>query len=914
MKICFHISFFYCLFHFIIKKEEGKGMNISKFYRQSSCPKMAQLDGMIKSPLNRNYILSKQIRTVCYMLCAKESRERILNRVSAELKEAYKELPKSFAWQEKEWLNADLGKIERFMDFLTADKLIPVACDKLVEQRLDVIMPDGSMNLTCLVPLIVQKADVPSHVRALFIHPGKTNRSMGGKSHSTKAESDLNAIVAKLVLEEEYPNIEIDVVYLTNDGDRDSGITSFVKNGTKKSNLHQITYSTFYSKEGVFDRNRMLSLACEVVESQVAQECDGCRKQYLCQTPLFPSKTSSSMSLDEKLAEVEKKKELARYHLPNYTDEQFEVVNFGSGAMVVCAGPGSGKTATLAGRIYHLVKEEQIPPELILVVTFTKKAVGELKERCLGFLEEKQVPTICTFHSFCYKVLRDNKHLLQNGTVVALTDMAKIDIIKNLVSVLPKMKGFNYDCTDGEYGLYRTISKRITEYESWGVEEFLRKYDCDESFFNFYDQFKLAVEDGGYITFDQMVTLCNELLEHHPELLGVYQDVYRYVMVDEYQDVNEEQVQLLYSLVKKHKNIVVVGDDDQTIYSFRGSDAKFMINFDKDFPGAKKVVFTKNFRSSKAIVEAAKMLIANNKKRIAKDIESQKGDFGKKELPPVIIPSMDPLVIDGLIDSLIEEGYTYGDIGLLSSQNKYLNSLHRELKAPTVLSKSYLGEDAFFILFYSVARLYLDRKDDTAAYQYFRLFNADFSVVKDEDSLLSTVLKQCGIQAVEDVQSMAMDCSCGYENAVNDLFNYFCVLEQQQENLLGALDTLLLLTGWTSSNVGDELKDIIDNNKFETLADMVAYLNDLMAYEPESVRVEFEKEDKITLITSHESKGKEYKVVIFRNDILKKEDMEDVRRVTYVTVTRPMERVYILQGEDTKFDVSEEIDHIVLEV
>lgn len=885
-------------------------MNISKFYRQSSCPKLVQLDDMIKGPLNRNYILSKQIRTVCRMLCTKESGE-ILDKVREELAIAYRELPRTFAWQEAEWLDADVGKVKRFLDYLTMEQLQPIAYERLVEQELRVELPDGSMVLSDFVSMLVQKDGGP--VRALIIHPGKSERSMKGHSYSKKVEGDLRAIIAKLALEKEFPHIEIDVVYLSNDKDSGTELTSFLVNDTAKSNLHRITFGSYYSKEGCFEVERLLKLAVDVVASQTAQECDDCRNKMICQTPLFTNASADISSVDEKIATEEAKKADDGYRLPSYTDEQERVVQYNGGSMVVCAGPGSGKTATLVGRIYHLIIEEKVPPELILVVTFTKKAVGELKERCLGFLEECRLPNICTFHSFCYKVLRDNKRLLKNGKVNVLTEIERLNIIKNLVSVFPKMRGFNYAKEDGKYGLLKTIAKRIDLYEEKGAEELLNQYDCDESFFSFYEQYRLAVVDGGYLTFDQQVECCNALFDKHPELLRVYQDIYRYVMVDEYQDVNEEQVRLLYALTNRHRNLVVVGDDDQTIYGFRGSDSKFMIGFDKDFPEAQKVVLTKNFRSSKSIVEASKMLISNNQHRIAKDVESCKGDFGKAELPPVIVPSMDPRVIDELINSLIEEGYQYGDIGILSSQNKYLKALHKELRTPTVLSKSYLGDDAFFVLFYSVARLYLVPSDDVAAYQFFRLYDSSFFVERADGSLLDTVLGLCGIRAVEDVQCGAMDCSCPYTKAVNDLFNYFCVFGQQ-ERLEDTIDTLLLLTNWKGSDVGKELKELVTNNGLETLSDMVKYLTDLMNYEPESVRVEFKKENKVTLITSHESKGKEYKVVIYRNDSRTDNGMEEFRRVVYVTITRPMERVYILQGEDTKFDISQEIDHILLEV
>lgn len=886
-------------------------MNVSKFYRESRCAKAVQLDGMVSGPVQRSVIMSKESRTACYMLCAGEGKETILNRIRKELSLAYQGLPKTCGWQVKEWVSMDVLKIERFIDYLTSEHLKPLACDKLVEQRIGVAMPDGSENLSCLVHLIVQAES--GAVRAFFIHPGKSSRSVKGRNHSTKAESDLSSIVAKLALEEDYPGIEIGVVYLSNDKDSATDLTDFLVNDTAKSNLHRLFYDEYRSKDGVLNKEALLELAKEVVSSQTAQDCETCRQRMMCQTPLLYQESSKTFnSVEERISEKTDEKSRG-YVLPTYTEEQSQVVNHTDGSMVVCAGPGSGKTATLTGRIYHLLVEEKIPSEWLLVISFTKKAVEELKERCLGFLDESKLPKICTFHSFCYTILKENKHLFRNGKVKVLGERDKIEIIRNLVSVFPRMRGFNYDVDEGRYGLLKTILNRITYLEENGVEAFCNKYDCDEKFFEFCEQYKLAVRDGGYISFDQQIEYCNLLFAKHPEILQIYQDIFKYIMVDEFQDVNDEQVKLLYSIAGKHQNLVVVGDDDQTIYGFRGSKSEFMLGFDKDYPDSEKVVFTKNFRSSKAIVDASKMLINNNKHRIQKDVQSCKGDFGKKEMPPVIIPSMQPEVIDGLIGSLIEEGYQYGDMAIISAQNAPLRALHKALKAPTVLSKAYLTEDAFFILLYSAGCLYLNQNDDKAAYQYFRLYDDMFYVVKQgNESLLSAVLRECGLENVNDAQG-GVPSNVPFARAVSDLFNYFCIFEQN-DSLPGMVDILLLLTHWNESDSGDVIKETILNNGFETLSQMVSYMSDIVMYEEEGLRVELKKEDKVTLITSHESKGKEFKVVIYRNDTLTGDNMEEVRRVVYVTITRPMERVYILQGKDTKFDISKEIDHVLLEV
>lgn len=871
-------------------------MKIQSFYRQSRCEKMAGFEKLIFQE-GRHLILKKATDMVCTLLMAGTERKVLLSQVRDFLKNEYEKMPVAFGWQHKQYMH-DVMLYYRLFSYL--EENYPVLLKAHLSTFFEVAeeLPDGSCVLEGKVHLLYQDEDGRYH--GMIIHSGTCSRSVKGKTIHTTAATDLHSMVAKYSLEKEYPDIVIHPVYLTHKEDKPDRIrTSFEVSDYASSNVHSLYYGDYYEDAtDVFDYETFGMLIQNVVNTRKQDSCYGCSWGHLCKTPLLSFE-------DPKESAVTEEGVSGGYVMPIYTAEQLEVVHHVDGPMRVCAGPGSGKTATLIGRIKYLVEECKVPPQFILVVTFTREAATELKNRCLSFLDENNLPKISTLNAFCYGVLRENEDLLDRELNI-LTDTEKMRIVKNMVSVLPRLTGFKYaereEDNYGPNGLYKTVSGRLDKYFSLGDYAFFQKYpELGSDFVDFARMYQEIIESKNYITFDEQITLCNQLFCDYPDVLAIYSTVYKYVMVDEYQDVNEAQVTMLYSLAS-HGNIVVVGDDDQSIYGFRGASADFMIRFPERFPSAKTVVFKDNFRSTKALVDAAQSLISNNKLRISKDIRSGKGIDG---VLPMVIPSLDNEAIDSAIEGLLKEGFSYDDIAVLSTKNAPLEELHSSLKAPTLLAKSYLREDGLFIFAYNILQLYEDMGNDKAFLQFMTLFGkAELVCRKPSMTLYESTLEKLGLFDFR-LEGVGEE-NHPLEKEFSILNDFFSLLDKSP-SISVYLDACKYALSWNTSNSMEVLMEELEKQGLSTLEEMYQCMTYIVNFSSE-IRVEVNGDGKVTLITCHDSKGKEWPIVLIRNDYTS--FTEEVRRLFYVGITRAQERLYVMQDASCKVDFLKEIPHI----
>jgi superfamily I DNA/RNA helicase len=306
---------------------------------------------------------------------------------------------------------------------------------------------------------------------------------------------------------------------------------------------------------------------------------------------------------------------------------QEEAVKTVDGRLLILAGAGSGKTRVLTMRMAHLIKNLNVCPKSILGLTFTNKAALEMRHRIGTMVETsyaKQI-TLCTFHSFCLKILRNEIHHLGYTEQFSLYDLSDIQRLINLIArdlldreaelpslsvatnaiINAKNKGLKAEEISGTGSLWhdeftRTVYKRL--------QDSLRAYNA--------------------VDFDNMLSLSVELFEKYPEILDRYQERYRYIMIDEYQDTNPIQYRLAELLSLKYKNLCVVGDDDQSIYGWRGADVRNILNFQN----AKMITLDQNYRSSNTILKAANAVIGHNTNRHSKSLWSSRGDGQKIEL------------------------------------------------------------------------------------------------------------------------------------------------------------------------------------------------------------------------------------------------------------------------------------------
>ncbi|HOO13200.1 MAG TPA: UvrD-helicase domain-containing protein, partial [Bacillota bacterium] len=299
--------------------------------------------------------------------------------------------------------------------------------------------------------------------------------------------------------------------------------------------------------------------------------------------------------------------------LDGLNPQQKKAVTTTEGPLLVLAGAGSGKTRVLTHRIAYLIKEKGVYPGSILAITFTNKAAGEMKERVLGLLgEENHFLWVSTFHSACVRILRADAEKIGYGRNFVIYDTSdQLMVVKDCLREL--------DINERDFSpkkVLEVIGRAKDNLQSPG--EFIAA--AGDSFAAerigwVYRLYQKKLKSNNAMDFDDLILKTVDLFNEHPEVLSFYQDKFRYILVDEYQDTNTPQYRLVHLLSQAHRNLCVVGDDDQSIYKFRGANIENILNFELDFPEATVIKLEQNYRSTGNILEAANRVIANNSRR-----------------------------------------------------------------------------------------------------------------------------------------------------------------------------------------------------------------------------------------------------------------------------------------------------------
>lgn len=295
---------------------------------------------------------------------------------------------------------------------------------------------------------------------------------------------------------------------------------------------------------------------------------------------------------------------------------QFEAVSTLTGPLLILAGAGSGKTRVLTYRIANLIASGEASPQQILAVTFTNKAAREMEGRIVQLLKSLGIPVyeqmwVSTFHSICARILRQDIHLLGYQPFFAIYDDAdQLSLLKKVVHAL--------NLNDKVYSP-KMFQARIDEAKRLGMspEDLAKRprFFMDDKVLPVFERYEAELKKANALDFSDLLLKVYQLFREHPEVLERYQNQFQYVLVDEYQDTNHIQYLLVKLLAEKHRNLCVVGDEDQSIYSWRGADITNILSFEKDFPECKVVKLEENYRSTRNIVEAASHLIRNNQQR-----------------------------------------------------------------------------------------------------------------------------------------------------------------------------------------------------------------------------------------------------------------------------------------------------------
>lgn len=595
-------------------------------------------------------------------------------------------------------------------------------------------------------------------------------------------------------------------------------------------------------------------------------------------------------------------------------DEQARAVTHGDGPLLVLAGAGSGKTKTLTHRIAYLVGELKVFPSRILAVTFTNKAAKEMRQRLAQLLDEEAdnrqfMPWMGTFHSICVRILRmDGTHIgLDKRFLIYDTD-DQVSLMKQIM----KVRGLT-DKDIKPRAVLSVISNAKNEMRSAEDFSMSARGPWEQKIAELFSAYEKALKEAAALDFDDLLTKTVELLQNSPEIRRKWQHQFEYILIDEYQDTNAVQYALIKLLVNERRNLCVVGDDAQSIYSFRGADYTNILNFERDFPGTTVVKLEQNYRSTGAILDLANSLIQHNIHRTDKNLWTANGDGIDPKLWQLYSESEEALAIANEIQAQIANGRQYGDVAVLYRTNAQSYAIERALRQSYIPYKIVGGlrflDRAVVKDVVAYLRLLYQPSDRVS---FLRIVNVPkrgigtVSVAKFldwNDAARRDIVS--GLLAVEEADNLTA-------RAKRPLLELGKILEELQQEIDGLpaelIEKIIKRTGYGDFiNDGTPQAEERMENIGVLLAEAKAYV-DVPAFLEEMALMssaDTAAEQQVTLMTLHAAKGLEFPVVFLAGleegilpharvfDSGKADDIEEERRLCYVGVTRAREELFV---------------------
>ncbi len=595
---------------------------------------------------------------------------------------------------------------------------------------------------------------------------------------------------------------------------------------------------------------------------------------------------------------------------------QRQAVTTTEGPVLVIAGAGSGKTTVITRRIGYILEQHLARPWEILAITFTNKAAAEMLERVTRLIPDIAGDIwIKTFHSACLRILRRDIGKLGYSSNFNIYDTAdQKRLVKECIKqCMLNEENFPVKSVMGKISAAKNASISCEEFAVQNEADFRMK-----NYARIYTLYQKKLKENNALDFDDLIGMTVQLFEQHPDVLEYYQTKFKYIMVDEYQDTNNAQYRLVAQLAAKHKNLCVVGDDDQSIYKFRGADITNILDFERQFAGAVNIKLEQNYRSTQTILDAANGVISNNFQRKEKKLWTDAGAGEKILLRPCTDQVDEAMYIGREIETLVGSGqYRYGDIAILYRTNAQTRSFEENLTCP------------YRIL--SGLRFY-DRKEIKDMLSYLRVL---FNPADDVNLLRIINVPKRGIGDTTMDKISAMAASVGksiyeivtdpaYAEVLGRAAGKIQVFMEMMEDLRGQIgrvsvpeliDEVLdksgyldaLLAEHTAEAAGrienlEELKSkaveyekTVEEPSFAGFLDNISLVSDVDNYD--------EQQDAVVMMTLHSAKGLEFPVVFicgmekglfpsFQSEF-DPDQIEEERRLCYVGITRAKKRLYL---------------------
>ena len=605
--------------------------------------------------------------------------------------------------------------------------------------------------------------------------------------------------------------------------------------------------------------------------------------------------------------------------LENLNKCQKEAVTYKDGPLLILAGAGSGKTRVLTTRIAYLIKECNVSPYNILAITFTNKAAKEMKERIEKLIGKTSL-IASTFHSFGVRILRENYEKLGFTSNFSIMDSDdSLTLIKKI------LKDLGYDSkTFSPYMIRNKISSCKSEFVLPDEYKTYVRNEEDDVVFKVYKKYQELLKKNNSVDFDDLLILPIKLFDENKDVLEYYQDRFKYILIDEYQDTNKAQYLLVKMISAKNKNICVVGDDSQSIYSFRNADYRNILNFEKDYKSCKVIKLEQNYRSTKTILNAANDVIKNNVYKKDKNLWTENETGEKINYYRGYDEVDEAFYLIRKIKELVKNGVSYADIAILYRTNTQSRVFEENLLKENI---PYRIVGSFY--FYS-------RKEIKDLIAYLRLIHNpddDISLLR----VINTPKRGIGLKSIAKLENISSTYNTSIFSSITEgkeLEFKNIILELQQKasevTLTELIDLVLDKTGMKKALQDEktleadirlenleEFKSI--TKTFEEKEGIISLEDFLLEIALVSDSEEYKDDpNRVTLMTVHSVKGLEYPYVFIvgleeglfphRNSSFEKEDLEEERRLMYVAITRAKKKLYLTNAKRRMIFGREEIN------
>ena len=626
-------------------------------------------------------------------------------------------------------------------------------------------------------------------------------------------------------------------------------------------------------------------------------------------------------------------------NLQNLNDAQLKAVTAPLAPTLVLAGAGSGKTRVLTNRILYLVQEQGVNPSEILAITFTNKAANEMKRRLLDFDCDAQYMHVSTIHSFCATVLRVESKALNRGSNFSIYDESeKKSVLKQIVKSVfddgnaQMVEGFADSISDIKNNAPDLLDGDVAanaandDYLKQQLDKLSAVTECtsNEELLNVIQQYSAKMTENNAMDFDDLLYYVHKLFSNFPEILDKYRERFKYVLIDEFQDTNKVQYQIFKMLGEKYRNIFVVGDDDQSIYSWRGADSYNLKKFENDFPDCNVYKLEQNYRSTRRILDVADEVISKNINRFEKVLWTENEEGLKVQLFSAYNEQDEAYFVCEQIKNILylNSNYKLKDFAILMRVNALSRSFEQQLQQNRIPYKVFGGFKFF------------ERKEIKDILAYLRLIHNPYDAEAFERALNVPKKRGIGETSISKLKGLSVEYRLPLIDVISDERNLDIFNSTTRKKLLDfhalvsdlfelsrktnvstfvhqMLDILEFRKAWTdvgeedrAINVDEFEESVLEFQQSNPSASLSDYLQTVSLSQDTD---DADTGDYVTIATIHAVKGLEYKVVFVvgledglfptSRATYEGESMQEERRLMYVAITRAEQRLYLTRAQ-----------------